>query len=132
MVIPCRPPPLHQGHLGSSVGPGVMLRPAPRGGGGEFNRAGRQKCISWIDTCVQFAVTPLCCPSRSGILTGSYPHNHQVRNNSLEGNCSSHAWQKFQEPFTFPVYLQKQGYQTFYAGKYLNQVKGGCCLQVII
>ncbi|XP_060107814.1 N-acetylglucosamine-6-sulfatase-like [Heteronotia binoei] len=68
-----------------------------------------------------FAVTPLCCPSRSSILTGCYPHNHLVRNNSLDGNCSSQAWQKFQEPFTFPVYLQKQGYQTFYAGKYLNQ-----------
>uniref|UniRef100_A0A670IUX3 N-acetylglucosamine-6-sulfatase n=1 Tax=Podarcis muralis TaxID=64176 RepID=A0A670IUX3_PODMU len=70
---------------------------------------------------LQFAVTPLCCPSRSSILTGRYPHNHLVRNNSLEGNCSSTAWQKFQEPFTFPVYLQRQGYQTFYAGKYLNQ-----------
>ncbi|XP_066495449.1 N-acetylglucosamine-6-sulfatase-like [Tiliqua scincoides] len=68
-----------------------------------------------------FAVTPLCCPSRSSILTGMYPHNHLVRNNSLEGNCSSLLWQKFQEPFAFPVYLQKQGYQTFYAGKYLNQ-----------
>uniref|UniRef100_A0A1W7RGZ6 N-acetylglucosamine-6-sulfatase n=1 Tax=Agkistrodon contortrix contortrix TaxID=8713 RepID=A0A1W7RGZ6_AGKCO len=68
-----------------------------------------------------FSVTPLCCPSRSSILTGLYPHNHLVSNNSLEGNCSNSAWQKFQEPLTFPVYLQKQGYQTFYAGKYLNQ-----------
>ncbi|KAL7981345.1 hypothetical protein Chor_002241 [Crotalus horridus] len=54
-------------------------------------------------------------------MTGLYPHNHLVSNNSLEGNCSNSAWQKFQEPLTFPVYLQKQGYQTFYAGKYLNQ-----------
>ncbi|XP_073180940.1 N-acetylglucosamine-6-sulfatase-like isoform X2 [Lepidochelys kempii] len=69
-----------------------------------------------------FTVTPLCCPSRSSILSGCYPHNHLVRNNSLEGNCSSLAWQKNQEPLAFPVYLQRQGYQTFYAGKYLNQV----------
>ncbi|XP_067396359.1 N-acetylglucosamine-6-sulfatase-like isoform X1 [Emydura macquarii macquarii] len=68
-----------------------------------------------------FTVTPLCCPSRSSLLSGRYPHNHLVRNNSLEGNCSSLAWQKTQEPQAFPVYLQKQGYQTFYAGKYLNQ-----------
>ncbi|ETE59153.1 N-acetylglucosamine-6-sulfatase, partial [Ophiophagus hannah] len=59
---------------------------------------------------------------RSSILTGLYPHNHLVRNNTLEGNCSNTAWQKFQEPLSFPVYLQKQGYQTFYAGKYLNRV----------
>uniref|UniRef100_A0A452HS10 N-acetylglucosamine-6-sulfatase n=1 Tax=Gopherus agassizii TaxID=38772 RepID=A0A452HS10_9SAUR len=68
-----------------------------------------------------FTVTPLCCPSRSSLLSGRYPHNHLVRNNSLEGNCSSLAWQKSQEPLAFPSYLQRQGYQTFYAGKYLNQ-----------
>nr|XP_008172147.1 N-acetylglucosamine-6-sulfatase-like isoform X2 [Chrysemys picta bellii] len=68
-----------------------------------------------------FTVTPLCCPSRSSLLSGRYPHNHLVRNNSLEGNCSSPAWQKNQEPLAFPSFLQKQGYQTFYAGKYLNQ-----------
>ncbi|KPP64777.1 N-acetylglucosamine-6-sulfatase-like, partial [Scleropages formosus] len=68
-----------------------------------------------------FAVTPLCCPSRSSILTGKYPHNHEVRNNSLSGNCSSPAWQRGPEASAFPVYLNKQLYQTFYAGKYLNQ-----------
>ncbi|XP_047425105.1 glucosamine (N-acetyl)-6-sulfatase (Sanfilippo disease IIID), b [Mugil cephalus] len=68
-----------------------------------------------------FTVTPLCCPSRGGILTGRYPHNHQVRNNSLGGNCSSPAWQKGPEAEAFPVFLSKQKYQTFFAGKYLNQ-----------
>uniref|UniRef100_A0A3P9APY8 N-acetylglucosamine-6-sulfatase n=1 Tax=Esox lucius TaxID=8010 RepID=A0A3P9APY8_ESOLU len=68
-----------------------------------------------------FTATPLCCPSRSSILTGRYPHNHAVRNNSLDGNCSSPLWQKGQEATAFPVYLSKQQYQTFYAGKYLNQ-----------
>ncbi|MBN3296974.1 GNS sulfatase, partial [Amia calva] len=68
-----------------------------------------------------FTVTPLCCPSRSSILSGKYPHNHQVRNNSLSGNCSSPAWQREQETQAFPVYLHKLNYQTFYAGKYLNQ-----------
>uniref|UniRef100_A0A9J7YUB4 N-acetylglucosamine-6-sulfatase n=1 Tax=Cyprinus carpio carpio TaxID=630221 RepID=A0A9J7YUB4_CYPCA len=68
-----------------------------------------------------FTVTPLCCPSRSSILTGKYPHNHLVRNNSISGNCSSTTWQKEAEPFAFPVYLNKLRYQTFYGGKYLNQ-----------
>ncbi|XP_023141843.1 glucosamine (N-acetyl)-6-sulfatase (Sanfilippo disease IIID), b [Amphiprion ocellaris] len=68
-----------------------------------------------------FTVTPLCCPSRSSILTGRYPHNHEVRNNSLTGNCSSALWQKGPEAEAFPIYLSKQKYQTFFAGKYLNQ-----------
>uniref|UniRef100_A0A8C2PNX6 N-acetylglucosamine-6-sulfatase n=1 Tax=Cyprinus carpio TaxID=7962 RepID=A0A8C2PNX6_CYPCA len=69
-----------------------------------------------------FVASPLCCPSRASILTGKYPHNHHVVNNTLEGNCSSTAWQKTQEPETFPAFLQKQGtYQTFFAGKYLNE-----------
>nr|XP_023682153.1 N-acetylglucosamine-6-sulfatase-like [Paramormyrops kingsleyae] len=70
-----------------------------------------------------FVATPLCCPSRSSILTGKYPHNHEVRNNSLGGNCSSPAWQQGPEMTAFPVFLGKQLYQTFYAGKYLNQVR---------
>ncbi|KAJ8386021.1 hypothetical protein AAFF_G00178420 [Aldrovandia affinis] len=68
-----------------------------------------------------FTATALCCPSRSSILTGRYPHNHQVRNNSLTGNCSSAEWRKGPESLAFPVYLNKQLYQTFYGGKYLNQ-----------
>uniref|UniRef100_A0A673IA79 N-acetylglucosamine-6-sulfatase n=1 Tax=Sinocyclocheilus rhinocerous TaxID=307959 RepID=A0A673IA79_9TELE len=69
-----------------------------------------------------FVASPLCCPSRASILTGKYPHNHHVVNNTLEGNCSSTAWQKTQEPETFSAFLQKHGtYQTFFAGKYLNE-----------
>lgn len=70
----------------------------------------------------KFTVTPLCCPSRSSILTGRYPHNHEVRNNSLNGNCSSRQWQKGPEAEAFPTYLNKLKYQTFFSGKYLNQV----------
>uniref|UniRef100_H2MQP0 N-acetylglucosamine-6-sulfatase n=1 Tax=Oryzias latipes TaxID=8090 RepID=H2MQP0_ORYLA len=69
-----------------------------------------------------FVASPLCCPSRASILTGKYPHNHHVVNNTLEGNCSSRAWQKSEEPHAFPALLKAYGgYQTFFAGKYLNQ-----------
>ncbi|XP_035476643.1 N-acetylglucosamine-6-sulfatase [Scophthalmus maximus] len=69
-----------------------------------------------------FVASPLCCPSRASILTGKYPHNHHVINNTLEGNCSSKAWQKSEEAHTFPALLRDSaGYQTFFAGKYLNQ-----------
>ncbi|XP_054624412.1 N-acetylglucosamine-6-sulfatase isoform X2 [Dunckerocampus dactyliophorus] len=69
-----------------------------------------------------FVASPLCCPSRASILTGKYPHNHHVTNNTLEGNCSSKAWQKSEEANTFPALLKNlAGYQTFFAGKYLNQ-----------
>uniref|UniRef100_A0AAQ5WZS7 N-acetylglucosamine-6-sulfatase n=1 Tax=Amphiprion ocellaris TaxID=80972 RepID=A0AAQ5WZS7_AMPOC len=71
-----------------------------------------------------FVASPLCCPSRASILTGKYPHNHHVINNTLEGNCSSTAWQKSEEDHTFPALLRSYaGYQTFFAGKYLNQEK---------
>ncbi|XP_062870827.1 glucosamine (N-acetyl)-6-sulfatase (Sanfilippo disease IIID), b [Trichomycterus rosablanca] len=68
-----------------------------------------------------YTATPLCCPSRSSILSGKYPHNHMVHNNSLSGNCSSKDWQKGPETQALPVYLNKQYYQTFFGGKYLNQ-----------
>ncbi|KPP74400.1 N-acetylglucosamine-6-sulfatase-like [Scleropages formosus] len=74
--------------------------------------------ISFTNT---FVASPLCCPSRASILTGKYPHNHHVINNTLEGNCSSQAWQKSEEPGAFPALLQEHGYQTFFAGKYLNE-----------
>uniref|UniRef100_A0A663MTF8 N-acetylglucosamine-6-sulfatase n=1 Tax=Athene cunicularia TaxID=194338 RepID=A0A663MTF8_ATHCN len=78
-----------------------------------------QKGITFLNAYVPSA---LCCPSRASILTGKYPHNHHVVNNTLEGNCSSKLWQKIQEPYTFPALLKTMcGYQTFFAGKYLNE-----------
>ncbi|CAL4098117.1 unnamed protein product, partial [Meganyctiphanes norvegica] len=68
-----------------------------------------------------FVVSPLCCPSRSSILTGRYVHNHGAINNSYNGDCSGRRWQLGPERKTFATHLKKNGYSTFFAGKYLNQ-----------
>lgn len=65
--------------------------------------------------------SPLCCPSRSSILTGRYIHNIRIWNNSIAGNCNSKKWQRWPERHTFAVHLKNAGYETFYAGKYLNE-----------
>ncbi|CAL4107884.1 unnamed protein product, partial [Meganyctiphanes norvegica] len=67
-----------------------------------------------------FVASPLCCPSRSSLLTGRHVHNHGAFNNTPSGQCSGLEWQAGPETQTFAVSLQEAGYTTFYAGKYLN------------
>ncbi|CAG0882631.1 unnamed protein product [Darwinula stevensoni] len=75
-----------------------------------------------------FATTPICCPSRASIFTGLYMHNHHTYNNTMEGGCNSVEWRRKKEPRGFPAIFKEHGYNTFYAGKYLNMYgkkKGG-------
>lgn len=56
-----------------------------------------------------FVTTSLCSPSRASILSGQYAHVHGVMNNSTalpEGTA------------TFPIELQKNGYETGFIGKW--------------
>jgi arylsulfatase A-like enzyme len=61
---------------------------------------------------------PLCCPSRAGLLTGQYMHNHGVRGNTLPYG----GWDRFiqREADALPVWTSDAGYYNVHIGKYMN------------
>jgi N-acetylglucosamine-6-sulfatase len=67
-----------------------------------------------------FVTDSLCCPSRSTIFTGMFPHDTQVFTNT--GNDG--GYDKFQSQGlyrkTYAVAMHRRGYQTSMLGKYLN------------
>ena len=75
------------------------------------------KGISFSNT---YVTTPLCCPSRSSILTGLYVHNHGVLTNRFPLGGAA----KFKDASTLPVWLKSAGYRTSLIGKYLNGTDG--------
>ena len=67
-----------------------------------------------------FVTDSLCCPSRSSIFTGRYPHDTGVfKNVGNEGGYIVFK-QRGNEQSTFAVSLTAAGYRTAFLGKYLN------------
>lgn len=72
-----------------------------------------------------FVSNPLCCPSRTTILSGKYSHTTGVWNNG-EGNGGAYGgFSVFDDKHTLPVDFHQQGYRTALIGKYLNGYRAG-------
>jgi N-acetylglucosamine-6-sulfatase len=66
-----------------------------------------------------YAPTALCTPSRASLLTGMYSHNHRVFSN--DPPRGGYVAFRDHEPDTIAAWLQRAGYRTILAGKYMNQ-----------
>ncbi len=62
----------------------------------------------------------LCCPSRSSILAGKFPHDTGVFTNGGSDGGFHVFHTRGEEKGTFATSLQKAGYRTAMMGKYLN------------
>lgn len=67
-----------------------------------------------------FVTDSLCCPSRSSIFTGRYPHNTGIFKNQGDDGGYIAFRDRGHEQTTFAIALSAAGYRTAMMGKYLN------------
>jgi N-acetylglucosamine-6-sulfatase len=67
-----------------------------------------------------FVTDSLCCPSRSSIFTGKFPHDTGVFTNQEPDGGYEEFNKHGNEAQTFAIALQQAGYKTAMLGKYLN------------
>ena len=67
----------------------------------------------------------LCCPSRSSILRGQYPHNTGVYSNAPPNGGFATFYNRGLNADTIGTDLHSAGYRTGYFGKYLNGYADG-------
>jgi N-acetylglucosamine-6-sulfatase len=70
-----------------------------------------------------FVTDSLCCPSRSSIFSGRFPHNTRVFTNLPPDGGFQLFHNRHEERSTFATALRSAGYQTGFMGKYLNGYK---------
>lgn len=67
-----------------------------------------------------FVTDSLCCPSRTSMMTGKYPHNTGVFTNSGDDGGYAAYLAHGNDPQTFAVTMKAAGYRTALLGKFLN------------
>ena len=64
-----------------------------------------------------FVTSPLCCPSRTSMIRGQYPHNTNILENSPGFR---NFFRNGREDETIATWLSRAGYKTALMGKYMN------------
>jgi N-acetylglucosamine-6-sulfatase len=81
-------------------------------------RVQRDLVARGVDFRKAFVVNPVCCPSRSTILTGEYSHSTGVYTNHAREPYG--GFPAFDDSVTIATVLSDAGYRTGLFGKYLN------------